>query len=337
VINAWIGLRSAKTTTIAVVSKARSKPAFMVPMAAQLVAKLPEGPEWLYELKFDGYRALIIKDGPEVRIISRNQKDLTRTYPTVTAAAGKLAARQAVIDGEIVAHDLDGQPSFQALQHTTGPRTIVFYAFDLLHLNGLDMTHQPLENRRAKLPMAVGNSGLVVSEELPGTAAAVIKAVKKLRLEGVIAKRRDSVYEAGERSGGWRKIKLDLQQEFVIGGFRPNGQTVEALLVGYYEGRSLRFGAKVRAGFVPRLRRDLFAKLEPLVAATCPFADLPTGTSRWGGGVTAEEMRELRWVKPQLVAQIRFVEWTADGHLRHAVFLGLRTDKDPKDVRREMP
>jgi ATP-dependent DNA ligase len=161
------------------------------------------------------------------------------------------------------------------------------------------------------------------------------RAVRALGLEGVIAKRRDSTYEPGERSGAWQKLKLDLQQEFVIGGFRPDGAKVDALLVGYYEGRSLRFSAKVRAGFVPRLRRDLFAKLEPLETPQCPFGDLPTGKSRWGGGVTAEEMHEMRWVKPQLVAQIRFVEWTADGHLRHAVFLDLRTDKEPRNVRRE--
>jgi bifunctional non-homologous end joining protein LigD len=316
-------------------SEARSKPAFVEPMAAHLVDKLPEGPEWLYELKFDGYRALLIKDGADVRIVSRNQKDLTRTYPTVVAAGQKLAARQVVIDGEIVAHDGEGSPSFQALQHSTAPRTIVFYAFDVLHLNGTDLKSLPLDERRAKLPALVGDSGLVVSQELPGTAAEVVTAVRNLRLEGVIAKRRDSSYEPGERSGTWVKLKLDLQQEFVIGGFRPDGPKVDALLVGYYVGKELRFAAKVRAGFVPRLRRELFAKLTPLKTPRCPFADLPTGRSRWGGGVTAEDMREMRWVKLQLVAQIRFVEWTADGHLRHAVFLGLRADKRPSDVRRE--
>jgi DNA ligase D-like protein (predicted ligase) len=304
-------------------------------MAAQLVAKLPEGPDWLYELKFDGYRALLLKDGDTVSIISRNRKDLTRAYPSVVAAARKLKARQAVLDGEIVAHDLHGRPSFQALQHSTQPRTIVFYAFDVLHLDGADLTHRPLEERRAHLPQVVGDSGLVVSHDLRGSAAQVVEAVRALGLEGVIAKRRDSTYEPGERSGSWVKLKLDLQQEFVIGGFRPDGTKVDALLVGYYVGKSLRFGAKVRAGFVPRLRRDLFAKLEPLETPRCPFVNLPSGKSRWGGGVSAEDMREMRWVMPRLVAQIRFVEWTADGHLRHAVFLGLRTDKAPTEIHRE--
>jgi bifunctional non-homologous end joining protein LigD len=226
-------------------------------MAAQVVAKLPEGPEWLYELKFDGYRALILKDGDSVSIISRNRKDLTRAYPSVVAAARKLKARQAVLDGEIVAHNSDGRPSFQALQHSTQPRTILFYAFDVLHLNGAVLTQQPLEERRANLPQLVAESGPVVSQELRGSAAQVVEAVRALGLEGVIAKRRDSTYERGERSGTWVKLKLDLQQEFVIGGLRPDGTKVDALLVGYYVGKELRFAAKVRAGFVPRLRRDL--------------------------------------------------------------------------------
>ena len=124
-------------------------------MAARLVAKLPGGPDWLYELKFDGYRALVLKDGDTVSIISRNRKDLTRTYPSVVATAHKFKARQAVLDGEIVAHDLEGRSSFQALQHSTQPPTIVLYAFDMLHLNGADLTHRPLEERRAILPQVV--------------------------------------------------------------------------------------------------------------------------------------------------------------------------------------
>ena len=165
-------------------AKARNRPTFVEPMAARLVEKLPEGAEWLYELKFDGYRALILKDGTEVRIISRNQKDSTRTYPTLVVAGSKLSARQAVIDGEIVAHDPDGQPSFQALQHSTVPRTIVFYAFDVLHLNGVDSTPLTLDERRAKLPRMIGDSALVISQELQGAAADVIRAVQDSEARG---------------------------------------------------------------------------------------------------------------------------------------------------------
>ena len=132
------------------------------------------------------------------------------------------------------------------------------------------------------------------------------------------------------------KLKLDQQQEFVIGGFRPGPHGIDALLVGFYDGQQLKFAGKVRAGFTPHLRREVFAALRPIATAKCPFADLPSGrTSRWGGGVTAEQMDEMTWVKPTLVGQIRFVEWTEDQHLRHAAFIGLRSDKPARQVRRE--
>ena len=311
---------------------------FVTPMAAELVERLPEGDDWMYELKLDGYRALLVKNGDEVRLRSRNDKDLTRTYPEIERAGRRLRARSAVVDGEVVAVDASGHPSFQALQHRTANPThaIVFYAFDLLHLDGESLESRPLKERRARLPGVVEDSGLLLSEPLPGTAAEVADAVRQLGLEGVVAKRWSSRYNAGQRGGAWVKLKLDKQQEFVIGGYRPGPYGVDALLVGVFEGRDLRFAGKVRAGFTPRLRREVAAALEPLHTARCPFADLPNARpSRWGGGVTAEQMAEMRWVEPRLVGQIRFVEWTADSHLRHAAFLGLRTDKRPRAVRRE--
>jgi bifunctional non-homologous end joining protein LigD len=305
-------------------------------MAARAVQHLPEGPEWLYELKLDGYRALLLRDGDSIRILSRKDNDLTRSYPSVVAAATKLQLKRVTLDGEIVAIDEAGQPSFQALQHPSKHRgSIVYYAFDVLHLEGRDLTALPLQERRSKLAAIVGQSGILISQVLKGSAAQVIEAVRGLELEGVVAKRRDSVYEPGERSGAWVKLKLDRQQEFVIGGYRPNGPSVDALLVGYYEGKELRFAAKVKAGFVPHNRSELFRQLKPLEQEHCPFSDLPSGKSRWGSGVTADEMHEMTWVKPQLVCQVRFVEWTSEGRLRHAVYLGLRTDKQATDVRRE--
>ena len=307
-------------------------------MAAIVVNQLPEGGEWMYEVKFDGYRALLLKNGSQVQIRSRNDKDLTAAYPSLAAAARRFDADRAVVDGEIVAVDATGRPSFQALQHRSAHphHAIAFYAFDLLHLGGDDLTERPLEERRAKLPDVLGQSGVLMSIELPGTTRQVIEAVQKLGLEGVIAKRRTSRYASGQRHGAWLKLKLDKQQEFVIGGFRPGPAGIDALLVGYYAGKDLRFAGKVRAGFTPHLRRDVFTLLRPHEAARCPFADLPSSTSaRWGGGVTAGQMSEMQWVAPKLVAQIRFVEWTAEGHLRHAAFLGLRHDKRAKDVVRE--
>ena len=235
-------------------------PSFIKPMAARVVDRLPEGNDWMYEVKFDGYRALLLKNGNQVQIRSRNQKDLTGTYPSVTAAGLRLRADQAVLDGEIVAVDAIGRPSFQALQHRTAHpgHTIVFYAFDLLHLAGEDLTRTPLADRRAKLPQVVNGSGVLLSIELPGTAQQVIDAVQSLGLEGVIAKRKSSRYDAAQRNNPWVKLKLDRQQEFVVGGYRPGPNGIDALLVGYYAGKALLFAGKVRAGFTPHLRREVF-------------------------------------------------------------------------------
>jgi DNA ligase D-like protein (predicted ligase) len=319
-------------------SSLRRAPAFIEPMAARLVQALPEGDDWLYEVKFDGYRALLIKDESRIELRSRKNNDLTATYPAIRDAALGLQARTAVLDGEIVALSAQGRPSFQALQHRGAHRdfAVVFYAFDLLHLDGEDYTRRPLSERKDRLRGVVGSSGVLLSDALPGTAAQVIEAVGKLGLEGVIAKRKSSPYQAGVRTDAWVKLKLDRQQEFVVGGYRPGNHGVDALLVGFYEGRELHFAGKVRAGFTPHVRREVFGLLKPLHAAACPFADLPNRkTSHWGGGVTREQMAEMQWLKPKLVAQIRFVEWTADEHLRHAAFLGIRTDKKASEVRRE--
>jgi bifunctional non-homologous end joining protein LigD len=316
----------------------REAPTFVTPMAALSVDALPEGPEWSYELKLDGYRALIIKDGATIRIRSRNDKDLLVMYPAVAAAARRLPVERAVIDGEIVALDKQGRPSFQALQHRGShpDHTIAFYAFDLLHLNGEDLKPLALETRRAQLARVVAKSGLLLSLQLPGSMQDIVKTVRAMQLEGIVAKRKDSAYEAGERSRSWQKLKLERQQEFVVGGYRPAGASVDALLVGYFEARRLRFAAKVRAGLVPHVRRDLALALNKLQQADCPFVDLPTeGSSRWGGGVSEEDMRGIVWTKPKLVVQIQFVEWTAENRLRHSKFLGLRSDKDAADVHRE--
>lgn len=308
-------------------------------MAAQVVKQLPKGTQWLYELKFDGYRALLLKDGKRVEIRSRNDKNLSRMYPAVAAAGLQLKPDQVTLDGEIVAIDGRGRPSFQALQHRSShpAHQIVFYAFDVLNLDGRDLTRQPLTGRRAKLPAILEDSPIRLSQELSGTAADVVQAVTKMGLEGVIAKRRDSLYEPGERSADWQKLKLERQQELVVGGYRPDGSNgIDALLVGYYEGKKLLFAGKVRNGLIPHTRRELLAKLKPLHVDACPFANLPNEASpRWGGGVTEDQMHEMQWTRPQLVVQVRFVEWTAENRLRLPKFLGVRVDKAAKDVVRE--
>ena len=306
-------------------------------MAATLVDALPEGKEWLYEAKFDGYRAIAIKDAARIRLVSRKGNDLSRNYPSVLTAIRNLRAVSAVIDGEIVAFGDDGLPSFQHLQHRKAATAAIrYFAFDLLHLNGQDLTKATLAERRHLLAPLVQGSDVDFSDELPGTSDQVVQAVAQVGLEGVLAKRRDSRYEPGKRSGVWQKFKIQHRQEFVIGGFKPESSSFQSIVVGYYEIDRLRFAGRVRSGFTLTQRASLFERLRPLRVERCPFADLPTGkTGHWGEGVTEEDMKILKWVKPRLVAEIAFTEWTREGHLRHSAFVGLRDDKNANEVVRE--
>jgi bifunctional non-homologous end joining protein LigD len=308
-------------------------------MLALPAETLPTGSEWSYEVKWDGYRCLAEKDGPRVRLHSRNAASFTTTYPDVARAVATLRATRVLLDGEIVALGPDGRPSFQALQHRRlpAPHPVVFYAFDVLTVDGRDLMHEPLTVRRRVLRHVVQGSSLLLSDVLPGTPQAIEREVRALGLEGVIAKRVGSRYEAGQRSGAWTKVKFQVGQELVIGGFLPDGVSgLDSLIVGYYEGTQLLSAGKVRAGLNPAMRRDLRVRLTPLRRTTCPFVNLPdTAKGRWGVGITADEMAAITWVKPQLVAAIGFNEWTRDHHLRHARFLGLRGDVRAKDVRRE--
>jgi len=232
-----------------------------------------------------------------------------------------------------------GKPSFQMLQNRALlPRgwSLVYYAFDLLHLNRQDLTRKPLRERRALLEKLLSNSGVLLSQSLPGTLATIIAAVKQHGLEGVVAKRLDSVYESGRRSHHWLKQPLKPKQDFVIGAFRLDGERLELLLVGYFEKGKLLFASKVHQGLNPANRRALLKALQPFAADKCPFANLPSATSgHWGEGVTAAEMGDYTWLRPQLVAEIKFAEWTTAGILRHAEFVGLRDDKDSTEVLRE--
>jgi bifunctional non-homologous end joining protein LigD len=304
-------------------------------MLASPATQLPKGPQWSYEVKFDGYRTLALKDGSRVKLLSRNLKDATRLYPSVAREVGKLRAEAVLLDGEVVAIDEEGRPSFQALHHQAA-HTLVYYAFDLLHLDGRDLTITPLDERRELLATGLKGSRLLRSEPLPGTPEQIEMAVRELHLEGVVAKRRNSRYEPGKRSRAWVKVKFNRRQEFVVGGFKPVAGGFESLLVGYYEGRKLMFASKVRAGLTPHIRAGLFPILTSLSQTKCPFANLPSSkTGHWGEGITAEDMAALRWVKPRIVAEVAFVEWTRDGLLRHPEFIAVRTDKPARAVKRE--
>jgi bifunctional non-homologous end joining protein LigD len=304
-------------------------------MLATLVPVLPTGAGWSYEVKWDGYRTIAVKDGARVTLYSRNLKDATMQYRAIASAVGAINVKAAIFDGELVAVDAEGRPSFQALHHQAA-HTLAYYVFDLLHLNGRDLLGVPLSDRRAALARLALRPPVLRSDPLPGTVAQIEHAVTGLGLEGVVAKRHDTKYEPGRRSRAWLKVKFARRQELVIGGFTEDGPRVDALVVGYYEGRKLLSAGKVRAGLTPPLRRELLALLQPLSTNRCPFANLPdVRSSHWGEGITAEQMDEIVWVKPQVVAEVTFTEWTRDAHLRHAAFAGLRTDKRAREVKRE--
>jgi len=313
-------------------------PTFIKPMVAKLAAHLPEGPEWLYEIKWDGYRTEAIKIGEHVRLLSRSAKELSADFPGVIEAVRRIKAASAIVDGEVIAVDGEGRASFQLLQNRSArnrPR-IVYYAFDLLWLDGRDLRTEPLEKRKEILERVIAKSGVLFSASLPGDASVIVEHARKFSLEGIVAKRRTSVYEAGKRSGAWTKVQLKRQQEFVIGGYIPEGKSLRSIAVGYYEGGELVFAGKVRAGFSRFNRAELAGKLRAIETKDCPFPELRFGKpGRWGEGLTQEDIAEIHWVKPAPGAQVRFTEWTSGGNLRHAEYLGLRSDKHAKHVIRE--
>jgi len=308
-------------------------------MLATRVRELPEGANWEYEVKWDGYRIEAVKDGGSVRLLSRRGSDYSERFRSVAKAVADIAAESAVLDGEVVAVDAKGQPSFQVLQNRgrlpAGYR-LAYYVFDLLFLDGKEFGGKPLIERRSGLARIIGGTQIMFSAPLTGTPDVLIEAVREHGLEGVVAKKRDSVYEPGRRSLAWQKLPLKPRQEFVIGGYRPEPGGLELILVGYYEGGSLLFAGKARQGLNPAKRNQLLKILKPLAMAKCPFANLPNSRrGHWGEGVTAEDMKDYVWVKPKIVAEIKFTEWTTGDVLRHAEFAGLRDDKDPLEVVRE--
>ena len=314
------------------------KPFSFEPMLCESAERPPEGREWRYELKLDGFRAIGRKSGRSAQLWSRNQKDFTRRFPDVVKGIAELPS-DTVIDGEIVALDENGKPSFNLLQGFGGRASaIVLYAFDLLMLRGKDTRLSPLEERREQLRQIVPHlpEAIRFSETFDVPLSELIREVRQHQLEGIVAKRAGSEYRSGARSADWLKWRANRGQEFVIGGYIPNGDALDSILVGYYYRRDLMYAASVRAGFSAEFRRVLLPQFEELRTARCPFANLPDrAEGRWGEGLTAAKMATCRWLDPFIVARIEFLEWTPDNRLRHARFAGIRTDKYARDVARE--
>jgi bifunctional non-homologous end joining protein LigD len=295
------------------------------PMLATLVDKPFHLPGWVYEEKYDGIRILAFKEGTHVSLITRNNIERMERYPEVAAAVGKLKPRTLLLDGEVVVFDKHNVSHFQLLQQGLGP--VKYAVFDCLYRSGKDLRSAPLRERRETLTELLRGGGtgtIVLSEELTANGLKAFEVAKKRKLEGLVAKNLESKY-LEKRSREWLKVKVNSESEFVIGGYtEPSGsrQYLGALLLGVYEGNSLRYAGKVGTGFDTETLRNLSKKLQKLKQGKSPFAD---------------EVREKNatFVRPKLVVQIAYTEWTKDGRLRHPAFLGLRDDKAPHEVRKE--
>ncbi len=300
------------------------------PMLATLVDAPFDREGWLFETKWDGNRVLAQVDRGKVRLWSRNRKDWTRLYPPVAEALGKLD-RKAVLDGEVVVLDRAGRSDFGALQRwpETGEGELAYMVFDCLELDGRDLRPLPLAERRQALrPLVAGLARVRFSEAIERDGIACYDEARKRGLEGIIAKDGASPYQPGRRSRAWLKVKTGARQEVVIGGFtegRGARRHLGALLVGVYEGPDLRYAGRVGSGFDARTLAHLAQVLGKRPRSASPFAD----ASRIRGTV--------HWVAPDLVCEVAFREWTRHGRLRQPLFLGLRADKDPRDVKRESP
>ncbi len=294
-------------------------------MLATLSKEVVTGKDWVFEEKYDGIRALAYRDGDRVRLLSRTLQDLTDGFVSVCDSVRALGDRDLVLDGELVVFDREGVSRFQLLQRRgVDPRTRIVYAvFDCLRSKGRDLLRRPLEERRARLTLLLPrrDGPLMPSRRLASGGEKALATARAKGWEGVIAKVASSIYEPGARSRSWRKIKVRGEAEFVIGGYTPpRGSRAElgALLVGLYDGPKLRYVGKVGTGYTQETLRDLGAKVRKLRTARSPFDPPP-------------RERDVTWVRPRLVAQLAYAEWTADGKLRQPAFLGLRTDKRPAE------
>lgn len=310
-------------------------PEFVPPQLATLIDKPPSGDEWLHELKFDGYRLLCHLEGRQIRFWTRNRKDWTAKFANVGKAIKSLPVKTAIFDGEIVALDSAGRASFQRLQQSInkgGGSALIFHIFDLIYIEGFNLTRCPLHARKrvlAELLGPFGDAGLLrYSDHIEGNGARFFKEACKLGLEGIVSKLANSTYES-TRSRSWLKIKCIRRQEFVIAGYTlsDKGIPFSSLILGFYDRGKLIYAGRAGTGYTNAMRVDLKKKLDRIAVDKRPFAEIPKDPG----------LRRAVWTEPKLVGEVAFTEWTDEGIIRHPSFQGLREDKKPTDVVREKP
>jgi bifunctional non-homologous end joining protein LigD len=332
--NNWLLIKknesiAAKESNQILAGKKTSMPQIISPMLAKLATAPFDDSNWIYELKWDGYRAITHIKKEKITLSSRNNQNFTPKYQEIVSALQSIHA-DAVLDGEIVAVDKKGTPRFQLLQEYSKNQkdvTLIYYLFDLLYLNGHDLRQLPLIQRKLLLKKLIpDNIHLKYSDHIDTYGTKLFDLAKKKNIEGIMAKRKDSQYLA-TRSNDWQKIKNIQMQEAIICGFtKPNGHRKEfgALILGIYEDKELRYIGHTGSGFDEKKLQEIIMLLKPLITEKCPFS------------ITPKTNEPATWVKPQKICQIKFSEWTSDGIMRQPIFLGLRDDKKPQDISLEI-
>jgi bifunctional non-homologous end joining protein LigD len=302
---------------------------FIEPMECTTVPSIPEGKEWQYELKLDGYRAIAVKQNGEVELFSRNGKSFNTKFHTLLQPLLEVRQKRFVVDGEIVALDENGRHSFALLQRFgTTKAPLRFYLFDLLQIGTENLMGQPLSARRERLEQEFRDlpEGVQLSPVLDGTAQDVLERVRKFEFEGVVAKRLDSLYLPGGEPGSWQKYKTQRSDDFLIGGYIPGPNGIDQLVVGEERDGAFYYVEAIKNGFVPLTRQRVFDALKGKEIAACPFVNLPE--KKGAHRMDRDKMKTVRWLKPKLRCEIAFNERTEQGHLRHSKFLRMREAND---------
>ena len=338
----WISQAPAATAEIDLAgAKTAPMPKHIEPMLATLASKAFDDDDWLFEIKWDGFRVQAVVDDGKVKTWTRSLKDAETYFPGLLSPPRWIEAKQAIVDGEVVALDEDGRPDFPLLQTRLGDKAgngLVYQAFDLLYLDGRLLLEVPLEDRKRLLRSVLKEHPRVrYAAHVEGEGKAFFEAAQATGLEGILAKLRRSPYDPGRRSPAWLKIKIRPEQELVVGGWAPgegNAKDLGAIVVGYYDDGKLQFAGKVGAGFTAGIRRELLDRLKPLAQDEPPFDTPPPKDykGRWGG-----DLNQVTWVRPELVIRAELGGWTRDGVVRQAAYKGIEPGRDPKTVVREKP